>query len=153
MSNPSTSVWSSIKRLLVVVKCNELESMNHWRESIKLSGLNIHDCKIMGIVETKKERIGLSEMTSVVYISEKDFGFFGGLKNEDAQRTFNDPFDAVLVVGEIPKRIEKMVQKISTNIDIGLNTENENQTINLHTEESAPKYMLNFVKQTLEKIS
>lgn len=153
MSNPTNSVWSSIKRLLVVVKCHNLESMNQWRESIIQSGLNIHECKILGIVESKKERLALGEMTSVVYISEKDFGFFGGLKNEDAQRTLSDPFDAVLAVGELPKRIEKVVQKVSTNIDIGLNAENDNRTINLHTEESAPKYMLNFVKQTLEKIS
>lgn len=153
MNNPSNSVWSSIKRLLVLVKFKDSESINLWRESIKYSGLNIHNCKIMAIVDTKKERLAMSEMTSVVYISEKDFGLLGRLKNEEAQRTFAEQFDAVLIVGTIPRRIEKSAQKISTNIDIGLNEENDHRTINLHTEETAPKYMLNFVKQTLEKIS
>ena len=153
MSIVTNSVWSSIKRLLVIVKYDQLDRMNNWREAIKWSGLNIHDCKIIGVVDTKKERIALGEMSSVVYVSEKDFGLFGRLKNEDAQRTLSERFDAVIIVGSIPNKVNKAVQKMSTDIDVSLNSENDNQTINLHTEESAPKYMLNFVKQTLEKIT
>lgn len=153
MKAPATSIWSSIKRMLVVVKFDELDTMNNWREAIKFSGLNIHDSNIMGVVATKKERIALGEMSSVVYISEKDYGFLGRLKNEDAQKVLNEQFDAVMVVGEIPNKIEKALSKLNVNVDIGLNSPNERRTINLRTEESAPKYMLNFVKQTLEKIS
>jgi hypothetical protein len=153
MSAASNNIWSSIKRLLVVVDFKEIDNMNQWREAIKFSGLNIHDCKIVGIVETKKERLVLGEMSSVVFISEKDFGLLGRLKNEDAQKTFSDSFDALLVVGSIPKKIEKSISKMSVKIDVSLNSENNTWTINLHTEEKAPKYMLNFVKQTLEKIS
>ena len=80
MSAASNNIWSSIKRLLVVVDFKEIDNMNQWREAIKFSGLNIHDCKIVGIVETKKERLVLGEMSSVVFISEKDFGLLGRLK-------------------------------------------------------------------------
>ena len=153
MGNSTNNVWSSINRLLVVMKFDELDTMNQWREAIKMSGLNIHDCKIMGVLKTKKERVAMMEMSSVVYISDKDFGLLGRLKNEDAQRVLNDRFDAVLIVGTIPNKLEKALQKVSSDMDIGLNSINENRTINLQTEESAPKYMLNFVKQTLEKIS
>lgn len=153
MGNSTNNVWSSINRLLVVMKFDELDTMNQWREAIKMSGLNIHDCKIMGGLKTKKERVAMMEMSSVVYISDKDFGLLGRLKNEDAQRVLNDRFDAVLIVGTIPSKLEKALQKVSSDMDIGLNSINENRTINLQTEESAPKYMLNFVKQTLEKIS
>lgn len=149
----TNNIWSSIKRLLVITDFQEIDNMNQWREAIKFSKLNIHDCKIMGIVESKKERLVLGEMSSVVFIAEKDFGFLGRLKNEDAQRTFSDSFDAILIVGSIPSKIEKTVSKMSVKIDIGLNIENSTRTINLHTEENTPKYMLNFVKQTLEKIS
>lgn len=147
------SIWSSIKRLLIVTDFKEIDHMNQWREAVKFSGLNIHDCKIMGVVETKKERLILGEMSSVVFVSEKDYGLLGRLKNEDAQRAFADRFDTIMIVGSIPKKVEKSVGKMPVKIDIGLNTESSAQTINLQTEESAPKYMLNFVKQTLEKIS
>lgn len=153
MGNAGNSVWSSIKRLLVVVKFEEIDTMNQWREAIKFSGLNIHDCKIMGILDTKKERIAMREMNSVVYISDKDFGLLGRLKNEDAQRVLSDRFDTILVLGTIPNKIEKALQKISIHMDISLNSDDGDRTINLRTDESAPKYMLNFVKQTLEKIS
>lgn len=153
MGNSGNTIWSSINKLLVVVKFDQIETMNQWREAIKNLGLNIHDCHILAIVESKKERSSLGEMTSVTYISGKDFGFLGRLKNEGAQKILSDRFDAVLVVGEIPSRIEKTVRKVSTSIDIGLNSNRDDRTINLRTEESAPKYMLNFVKQTLEKIA
>lgn len=153
MANTSNSVWNSIKRLLVVVNFDRVETIHDWREAIKLSGLNIHDCIVLGIVASKKERLALDEMSSVVYISEKDFGLLNRLKNEEAQRVFNDRFDTLLVVGEIPKKINKALLKLSVRMDVSLNTSEEQRTINLTTEESTPKYMLNFVKQTLEKIT
>ena len=149
----SNSIWHSIKRLMVVTNFKEIDEINQWREAIKLSGLNIHDCKIMGVVESKKERLALGEISSVVFISEKDFGLLGRLKNEDAQRALDDRFDTIMIVGEIPKKIEKSISKMVAKIDIGLNTADSMRTINLQTEETAPKYMLNFVKQTLEKIT
>jgi hypothetical protein len=153
MANEGNSIWDSINRLLVVVKFDQIDTMSQWRDAIKILGLNIHNCKILSIVNSKKERLALAEMTSVVYLSDKDFGFFGGLKNDEAQKTLNDRFDAVLVVGEIPSKIEKLIQKVSTTMDIGLNSNRDDRMINLRTDETAPKYMLNFVKQTLEKIS
>ncbi len=149
----ANNVWSSIQRLLVVVKFDQLESINQWREAIKICGLNINQCTILSIVETKKERIAMQDIASVVYISKGDYGLLGRLKNEGAQRILSDRYDAVIVVGETPKKIGRAIQKIRTNFDIGLNTNQEFRMINLQTEETAPKYMLNFVKQTVEKIS
>lgn len=151
--NGLNNVWSSIQRLLVVVHFNQMESVIQWREAIKLSGLNINDCVILSVVDSKKERLTLAEMASVVYLSEGDFGFIGRLKNEEAQRALGDRYDAVMVVGDLPKKVGRSVRKIRANFDIGLNTSDEFRMINLHTEETSPKYMLNFVKQTLEKIS
>ncbi len=153
MKQTSNSVWGSIKRLLVVVKFDRVETIQDWRDAIKLSGLNIHDCIIMGVVASKKERLALDDISSVVYIAEKDFGVLNRLKNEEAQRVFRDHFDTLLVVGEIPRKIEKTLLKLPVKMDVSLNAEEEHRTINLTTEESAPKYMLNFVKQTLEKIT
>jgi len=149
----SKNIWSSIRKLLIVDDFKAIDNMNQWREAIKFSGLNIHDCKVIGIVESKKERLILGEMGSVVFLSEKDYGILGRLKNEEAHEVFNDAYDAVLIIGSIPKKIEKSISKMSVKIDISLNAESAMRTINLQTEESAPKYMLNFVKQTLEKIS
>ena len=75
------------------------------------------------------------------------------MKNEDAHKTFGEAYDAMLIIKSIPKKIEKSLSKMKVKLDIALNAENATRTINLHTDESAPKYMLNFVKQTLEKIT
>ncbi|NVK64340.1 MAG: hypothetical protein HWE22_07115 [Flavobacteriales bacterium] len=153
MEKSSHSIWSSIERLLLVVNFDQLDTMKDWREAIKNTGLNIHHCQILAVVATKKERIALSDINSVAYISEKDFGLFGRLKNEEAQRVLAERFDTLLVVGEVPKKIEKALSKLNVKMDVSLNSEDGIRTINLKTEETAPKYMLNFVKQTLEKIT
>lgn len=152
MSAPN-NIWSGIKRFIVVVRFDSIHNVNDWRDALKTTGLNIHDCRILAIVGSKKERLGLEDLSSVVYIAENDFNFLGNLKNEEAQKALNDHYDAVLVVKDVPKKIMKAVQKIKCSFDIGLNTESDSRMINLQTEESAPKYMLNFVKQTVEKIS
>ncbi len=149
----TANLWTGIKRLAVVVRFDSIHGMNEWRDSLKNAGLNIHDCRIIAIVESKKVRLTLSELGSVAYVAENDFNLFGRLKNEDAQRALNDRYDAVLVVTDHPKKITKAIQRISASFDIGLNSTSDSRMINLQTEESAPKYMLNFVKQTLEKIT
>lgn len=151
--NAPTNLWTSIKRLAVVVQFDSIQGITEWRDSLKNAGLNIHDCRIVAIVESKKTRLTMTELSSVVYLAENDFNFFGSLKNEDAQRALGDRYDAVIVVKDHAKKITKLVQKINTAFDIGLNSTSDSRMINLQTEESAPKYMLNFVKQTLEKIS
>jgi hypothetical protein len=149
----TANVWSGIKRLAVVVQFDSIQGITEWRDSLKNLGLNIHDCRIIAIVESKKTRLSLNEVSSVIYLAEGDFNFLGSLKNEDAKRALSDRYDAILIVKDHPNKIAKAVQKVNATIDIGLNSTSDARMINLQTEEFAPKYMLNFVKQTLEKIT
>lgn len=152
MSDP-LSIWKSVNSILVVIPFDQVDYVNEWREAMKIAGLNIHNCRVLCIVPSKKERMSMREMSYITFISEGDFNLVGQIKNEDAKKILADSFDAVLVISDCSKRILKAVNKIKFRIDVGLNTKNENRMINLRSDETTPKHLLNFVKQTLEKIS
>ena len=146
------SLWNSINNVLVVVHHDEIKDLKDWREAIKESGLNVHSCRILSVVPSKKERQMMGEISYVVFLSEGDFGLLGNLKNEEAKKLFTERFDAVISVGDFKGKIAKSVNRLKPKLDIGLNTVN-NHTISLASEESEPFHLFNFVKQTLEKLS
>ena len=77
-----SSIWSHIKRVIIVLHFSNLDDVKKMREAIKDVGLNINDCIIIAVVANKKEKDMLSEISSVTYLNEKDLTFFRKLKNE-----------------------------------------------------------------------
>ena len=151
--NSTKSVWKSIQSILVVIPFEQVDYVNDWRESIKEAGLNVHNCRILCLVPSKKERLDMRDMSYITFIAEDDFNPIGKLKNEDAMKIFNAKFDGLLVVSECSKKVLKSLSRMKFRMDIGLNTGDQNRMINLESDELSPKHLLNFVKQTLERIS
>jgi hypothetical protein len=149
----TNNIWKSINSILVVAQFEKIESVIQWREALKNTGLNVHNCRILSIIGNKKDRMALGDMSYVTFVSEGDFNFLGLLKNEDAKKLLSDKFDAVLIINECSPKILKLVNKVKCRIDIGLNTGAQNRMVNLTSEETEQTYLLNFVKQTLERIS
>lgn len=147
------SVWEQIRRVLVVIEFNTLDQVKSYRQALKDAGLNVHECRILAVVDSKKEKEALSEFTSVVYISPQEYSFLGTLKNEDAAKLFNSKFDTVIQVYSIHKRVRKSVSRIKPILKIGLNVDEVKEyDIVLKSESESPSHLLGFVKQTLEKI-
>ncbi len=147
------SLWSQIKRVLLVIEFNSLDQVKAYRKAIKSTGLNVHECRILAVVDSKKEKIALSEFTSVVYISPQEYSLFGSLKNEEASKLFTTTFDTTIQVGELNKRVNKSLNKMSPVIRIGLNVKNAvDFDIALNSDSESAEHLLDFVKQTLEKI-
>lgn len=138
--------------MLLVVHFNTLDELKEYRTAIKAMGLNVHECKILAIVESKREKDVLGEISSVVYMSPQEYSFLGTLKNDEANKLLADKFDAVVYFGDVSKRIERSLQKIKPMITIGVNTEKRKKDLELKSESESPEHLLNFVKQTLEKL-
>ncbi|MFT5859557.1 MAG: hypothetical protein ACI865_001660 [Flavobacteriaceae bacterium] len=147
------SIWKSIESILVVIPFDQVDKVNEWREAMKNVGLNVHNCRVLCIVPSKEERLSMREMSYINFITDADINLLGQIKNEEAKKILTSSFDAVLIVSDCSKKILKVVNKMKFRIDIGLNTKIENRMINLRSAEIAPKHLLDFVKQTLEKIS
>ena len=150
MSNQNS--WNQSKTILLIKNFDTLDELTQFRKEIVNSGKNIHECVIMGVVETKKELDTLTRHDSFAFVSEEQFNFFGKLRNEAATTIFKRKFDMVLIIGDLSKRISRRTGKVNRKLSVGMNCEKTDRDINLSTNETSPAHLINFVKQTLEKI-
>lgn len=147
------SLWGKLNKILVVVEFNTLDELKKYREAIKNCGLNVYESAVLSIVESKKEKDMLGDISSVVFLNEREYGLFGNLKNSEAVKLFARKFDAIIVVGDHPKRIDKSLKKMQPKIRIGLNSKKYECDISLNSNAKEPAHLLNFVKQMTEKLS
>lgn len=147
------NIWSQLSRGLFVVKYTTIDELKKYREAIKAVNMNIHDCTILAIVETKKEKNVLGEQSNVVFISEQEFNLFGALKNEEAKNALSRPYDVIIFTTDAPKRIAKLLNKTKKKLSVAINCTSLDQNVNLKTEVNTPGHLINFAKQTLEKIT
>jgi len=61
-------------------------------------------------------------------------------------------FDAQFYFCNPPRRIAKKLKKQKVSYRVGVNVSSEICDINLQSESTSPVHLLNFVKETLEKI-
>ena len=145
------SIWSQIKRAVVVIHFTTPDEVNAFREAIMDAGLNINDCEVIAVVATKKEKELLTEISSVTYVNSKDFGILGKMKNENFQKVLSRSFDALFFVGDFSKRIVKNIQPLKAKIKVGINSQTSDCIVYVNTNNTSPRHLVNFAKQTLEK--
>ena len=147
------TIWKKLRRMMIVVKFNTVSELKEYREAIKGVGLNVHECSILCIVNSKKENALMRDLGSVVFLSEKEYNLFGGIKNESANKLLAENFDAVVFMGDFSKKIRKSVKKVSPQITVGVNAKKTETDINLQSKSDKPDHLINFVRETLQKIS
>lgn len=151
MSSPN-NIWSKISRVLFIVKYTTVDELKSFRDAIKSAGLNIHDCTVLAIVKTKKEKNVLAEQYNVVFLSEQEFNLFGILKNNQAKNITSKSYDMILYSSDVSRKIFRLLKKTKKKISVGINCKDSEQTVNIKTEGDTPSHLINFTKQTLEKI-
>lgn len=151
--NSANNIWKTSNKILLVLNYSNIEELKRYREGIKDLGLNIHNCSILAIVETKKEKMLLSEASSLTYCSPQEINFLGKMKNDLANKVLGEKYDMIIIIGDLKKKIAKIVKKVSAKYAVGLNSNVEFLTINLSSNSTSPAHLLNFVKQTVEKIN
>ena len=147
------SYWNTARKMLLVINFESLDGVHDYRKAIKATGMNINDCVVLAMVESKKEQQMLTEIHSVVYASEKEINLLGRWKNNDANKILGQFFDIVLIIGDHSNKVQKQLKKVKNSISVGVNTNVDFLTIDLKTEQSSPDQLLNFAKTTLEKIN
>lgn len=147
------SLWENLNKILVVVEFNTLDELKKYREAIKNCGLNVYESAILSIVESKKEKEMLGDISSVVFLNEREYGLLGNLKNAEAVKLFARKFDAIIVIGDFSKRIDKSLKKMNPKVRIGLNSKKYECDISLTSNAKEPDHLLNFVKRMTEKLN
>jgi len=145
------SVWDVSKRILLVTDFYNQDQVLKYRDAIKSLDLNINDCELLFF--TNKENNGMTkELASVNYLSSKDLGFFGKIKNEAFLKLMKRRFDLMIVIGEIDKRFLKKIERFKFEFGVGVNSQISFININLKMNSKDPLELVNFTKKTLQKI-
>ncbi len=145
--------WDATRKLLLVVNFDTLDGVHKYREAIKATGLNINDCIVLAIVASKKEAQILTAIHSVVYASDKEINILGKWKSPDISKVMEQSFDLLVVLGDHVQKVQKQLKKVKNSISVGINTNVDFLTIDLNSDQSDPQQLLNFAKNTLEKIN
>ena len=151
--NQLNNLWDRSKKVLFVLPFKGIDSVKEFRDAIKLCGFNVNDVSIVSIIEDKSKSERLTEISSVTYLSEKEFNFIGKLKNQEAAKVLSRMYDTTMIFGDVPKRIGKLLNKKNTGIKIGVNSSVNFLTINLTSEQENAHQLFTFVKNTLQKIN
>ncbi|MDX2362798.1 MAG: hypothetical protein QNK23_18455 [Crocinitomicaceae bacterium] len=146
------NIWKRSDSALVVVDYTSLDELKKYREAIRNVGINVNNCSLLAVVPTKKERLIMNQQSLAVFISEKDINLLGQLKNPEAQNILKQKFSLLIMIGDKPKRLSKVLMQLNVDTSIGLNCTINEQDVNLKTEVATPSHLINFAKQTLEKI-
>lgn len=146
------NMWARTESALVVMDYTTLDELKKYREAIRDAGVNVNNCGLLAVVNSKKERVVMSQQSLATFICEKDFNLVGQLKNPEAQKVLRQKYGLLIIVGDKPKRLAKTLKKMNAKISLGLNCTKVEQDVNLKTEGDTPSHLINFAKQTLEKI-
>ena len=147
------SYWDTTRKIVLVINYVSLDDVQKHRDAIKSVGLNINDSTVLAIVPSKKEAQVLTEMHSVVYASPQEIGILGKWKNDAVVKTLEAQCDLLVVLGTQSPKIQKQLRRVHASMSVGINTNVDFLTIDLNSEQTAPTQLLNFAKNTLEKIN
>jgi hypothetical protein len=146
------NIWNQIGNALIVINYESLDELKKYREAIKEVGLNVHECYILAVVSNKREKKMLMEQRSVAFIAPGEIHFFRRMKNEQFRELSRRRFDLIVTIGDVSKKIVKLANRLNHKISVEINCTNFTQDVNLTTDATSPSHLINFAKQTLEKI-
>ena len=67
------NIWNNLDSVLFVINYDSIDDISEYKEAIKSVKLNIHNCIILAIVKTKKEKSLIPKQYNVVFISNQVF--------------------------------------------------------------------------------
>jgi len=147
------TIWDEIKTMAFVINAKEVEDPMQLKIALDSIFPKLGKREIILCSEEKFKPEEIHDIRSVTYFSEKDFNFFGKLKNQAFTDAMDQKFDAIFICGEQTSRIAKQLSKSKTTRFIGLDCPNNFMQINISTRSSKPIEMVNFAKEILNKIT
>jgi hypothetical protein len=147
------SIWRQTRKILLIIAYDSLDQVHTYRDAIKSVGLNVNDSLVLALVDTKKEVQILTPIHSVVYASEKEINWLGKWRNNELQKHQSRSYDLLIIVGEFSAKVHKQLRRMHNGIFLGINSNADFLTIDLKSDNNSPDHLLNFAKETLEKIN
>jgi len=149
------NIWSSIKSLLVVFPYEDDDQLKLFRKSLDkmLNSSNVDRLIVVVNIPKDVDKNTLPPHFLIYYNSSNDFNFWGKLKDVQLEAELTRDFDVLLWFGDTDKKIYSQIQSTAVQRKIIINQDNPSFDLSLNAGSDAPDQMLNFVIETLKKIT
>lgn len=154
MSDKS-NIWMEIKKLVVVFPYGSEENYKKYRSALDklLNDSNVKEVKLIVVIPEMLKRETLKPHVLIHFLSPKDMNFMGKIKDEYLKTILSEKYDALIWLEVEDKKIEKILSPLRAKWKIGVNTSFDFFTIQVNSNSNNPSEIVNFAKNTLEKIS
>lgn len=155
MEIPNKNIWSDCKRLVVVFPYRNEENYKTYRLALDqlLNESNIQELQIVVTLSATTKIENLQQHKLIQYISPKDINMFGKMKNDNFNAILIKKYDSLLWLEVNDKKFAKVLSTINATWKIGVNTSLDFFNIQVNSNSENPLEIVNFAKNTLEKIS
>lgn len=149
------NIWSSIKSLLVVFPYEDDEQLKLFRKSLDkmLNSSNVDRLIVVVNIPKDVDKNTLPPHFLIYYNSPNDFNLWGKLKDVQLEAELTRAYDVLLWFGDTDKKIYSQIQETAFQRKIIINQDNPSFDLSLNAGSDAPDQMLNFVIETLKKIT
>lgn len=149
------NIWNATRSLLVVFNYEDDEQLNGFRKSLDkiLNMSNVDRLIILVNINKELDKNTLPPHFLIYYNSPNDYSFWGKLKDIQLEAELNHDYDVMIWFGSIDKPIFREIKNTNCKRKILVNEHNDYFDLQLNAESTQPSEMLNFIINTLEKIS
>lgn len=149
------NIWNATRSLLVAFNYEDEEQLSGFRKSLdKMLNLSNVD-RLIIIVNIAKEvdKNTLPPHFLIYYNSPNDYSFWGKLKDVQLEAELKRDYDVMIWFGHVDQPVFKEIKNVNCRRRILVNEQNDYFDLQLNADSTEPSEMLNFVINTLEKIS
>jgi hypothetical protein len=149
------NIWNATRSLLVAFNYEDEEQLSGFRKSLdKMLNLSNVD-RLIIIVNIAKEvdKNTLPPHFLIYYNSPNDYSFWGKLKDVQLEAELKRDYDVMIWFGNVEQPAFKEIKNVNCKRRILVNEQNDYFDLQLNADSTEPSEMLNFVINTLEKIS
>jgi hypothetical protein len=149
------NLWNTTQSLLVVFNYENLDLLHDFRISLDkmLAKSEVERVIIVVNIDKEVDKNTLPPHFLIYYNSPNDYNFWGKLKDIQLEAELKKQYDTLLWLGETQKRSFKEIKNIKFSNKIGVNSTDAFFELHLNSESDIPSEMLNFVVETLKKIT
>ena len=151
----SKNIWESAKSLLVAFNYENEEQLKDFRKSLDnmLNESNVDRLIIVVNVPKEVDKNTLPPHFLIYYNSPLDFNFWSKLKDVQLETELNRTYDLLVWFGHTETKIFPYVQNSVVQRKIIVNEKDSSFDLQLNAGSEKPSEMLQFVIETLKKIS
>jgi hypothetical protein len=151
----SKNIWESTRSLLVAFNYENDEQLKDFRKSLDgmLNASNVDRLIIVVSVPKEVDKNTLPPHFLIYYNSPTDFNFWSKLKDVQLETELQRNYDLMIWFGNTESKIFPYVQEASIRRKIIVNEKDASFDLQLNAESELPSEMLQFVIDTLKKIT